>query len=525
MALETGTYISDLVSTNPPGTDSKSQGDDHIRLIKSVLQATLPGANRAFNLTRSAEYKDATDTLSANTTLVAADLGKLIRVDATSGDVTITLPDPTSDAPAGWVVTLKRVDAAPANELKIVSAGSGTIEGVTDYFLLRQTETVSLRSDGTNWHVTGGYLSDVFSKGEIVGGNKTVVLADYGKALLVDASSGAVTITLGLAATLTDEFFIRIVKTDSSANAVTIARSGSDLINGVASIALTRQYDWAVPQSNGMDWIAITSITPLPPFQADHLTGFELRNSTTDVINDIVIGAGTMRNVADTRNVILAADLTKRGDAEWAEGSGQGGRFNTAAFAANTDYYWVVISKNSDPSVIDAGFDTAVGIPNLPAGWTVERRIGVRRTKNASAAWQEFKQDGDMVTLTATEDVDRTTGLHTSGGIGAPTAVTINNVPVGVELKLFGTLRFVKDDGSNAEAAIGMFHHATTAIASIYACQIAIKIAGQNERRVTAEVNELWCSDTAKVQVVASGGPDLGDFHLRGWTDRREKKT
>lgn len=42
MALETGTYISDLNANNPPGTDLKSQGDDHIRLLKSTIKATFP---------------------------------------------------------------------------------------------------------------------------------------------------------------------------------------------------------------------------------------------------------------------------------------------------------------------------------------------------------------------------------------------------------------------------------------------------------------------------------------------------
>lgn len=43
MALETGDYINDLVVTNPPGTDPKSQGDDHLRLIKDTLQNSLGG--------------------------------------------------------------------------------------------------------------------------------------------------------------------------------------------------------------------------------------------------------------------------------------------------------------------------------------------------------------------------------------------------------------------------------------------------------------------------------------------------
>jgi hypothetical protein len=42
MSLETGTYISDLVVTNPTASDPKSQGDDHLRLIKSTVKTTFP---------------------------------------------------------------------------------------------------------------------------------------------------------------------------------------------------------------------------------------------------------------------------------------------------------------------------------------------------------------------------------------------------------------------------------------------------------------------------------------------------
>ena len=49
MALESATYISGLVDTNPSGSDSISQGDDHLRLIKSVLKNTLPNADEAIN--------------------------------------------------------------------------------------------------------------------------------------------------------------------------------------------------------------------------------------------------------------------------------------------------------------------------------------------------------------------------------------------------------------------------------------------------------------------------------------------
>lgn len=41
MALENGTYISDLVASNPSGSDGKNRGDDHIRLVKACLLATF----------------------------------------------------------------------------------------------------------------------------------------------------------------------------------------------------------------------------------------------------------------------------------------------------------------------------------------------------------------------------------------------------------------------------------------------------------------------------------------------------
>lgn len=47
MGLETGSYISNLVSSNPTGADRKLQGDDHLRLIKSVLQNSFAGLTGA----------------------------------------------------------------------------------------------------------------------------------------------------------------------------------------------------------------------------------------------------------------------------------------------------------------------------------------------------------------------------------------------------------------------------------------------------------------------------------------------
>lgn len=53
MALETATYISGLVATNPLSSDPKSQGDDHLRLIKATILATFPNITGAVTATHT----------------------------------------------------------------------------------------------------------------------------------------------------------------------------------------------------------------------------------------------------------------------------------------------------------------------------------------------------------------------------------------------------------------------------------------------------------------------------------------
>lgn len=49
--LESATYISDLVSSNPLSSDLASTADDHIRLLKSTIKTTFPNINNAVTVT------------------------------------------------------------------------------------------------------------------------------------------------------------------------------------------------------------------------------------------------------------------------------------------------------------------------------------------------------------------------------------------------------------------------------------------------------------------------------------------
>ena len=123
MALESATYISGLVSTNPSGSDSISQGDDHLRLIKSVLKNTLPNADEAINgihtgtsapspTTTGLVWFDTSNNLikirneadSGWITLMASEGSRLLSTtNTTQGAVTITRSETYVDA--GYSIT------------------------------------------------------------------------------------------------------------------------------------------------------------------------------------------------------------------------------------------------------------------------------------------------------------------------------------------------------------------------------------------------------------------------------------
>lgn len=83
MALESATYIEDLVETNPLGTDNKSQGDNHLRLVKQVLKNQFPNLG------------------SAAVTATAAELNEAVAASTPEGGI-IMWAGTTAQVPSGW---------------------------------------------------------------------------------------------------------------------------------------------------------------------------------------------------------------------------------------------------------------------------------------------------------------------------------------------------------------------------------------------------------------------------------------
>lgn len=138
MGLETAVYVSDLLSTNPLPGDNRSVGDDHLRLIKAVLQSTFPNASRA-------EYFDKYSAKTANFVIVAADMRKVFGVSAATGNVSSALPT-LAAGNDGWRIQVTKTDDS-ANTVTL----TGTVNGETDVVLTKQYETVNFLWTGTAW--------------------------------------------------------------------------------------------------------------------------------------------------------------------------------------------------------------------------------------------------------------------------------------------------------------------------------------------------------------------------------------
>jgi len=167
MGLETATYISQLVSTNPTASDPVSQGDDHLQLIKSVLQAQFTTLGAAAVTTTAAELNllDGVTTLAVegSAVLSTGETGatKYLREDGdgtsswqTSAGTTYTAGDGldltgtafSTDLKANGGLEIDSTELAVAQGISQYDVAQFTTGVVDDDFLRISTTSVEGRS-------------------------------------------------------------------------------------------------------------------------------------------------------------------------------------------------------------------------------------------------------------------------------------------------------------------------------------------------------------------------------------------
>jgi len=154
------------------------------------------------------------------------------------------------------------------------------------------------------------------------------------------------------------------------------------------------------------------------------LYGLTLANNSGDATNDIDVASGFAASDGTTPFVMqLPSALTKRLDAAWAVGSGNGG-LDTGSIANTTYHVWLI--QRSDTGVVDALFSTSATAPTLPANYDRKRRIGSILRRSASIA--KFNQFGDYFNL-FTQIVDFASSSN------FPTALLTLSVPSGIVVR------------------------------------------------------------------------------------------
>lgn len=153
MALETGTYISDLVATNPASTDPKSAGDDHLRLLKETIKSTLPGLTGAVTATHT-ELNYVVGVTSAIQPQIDT------KAPSASPTFTGTVTLPATGSGANEAVTKGYADALPfggVSPLPTTAAG-GTVDAITATFspaiALVDQQKCSVVCTGANTSIT-----------------------------------------------------------------------------------------------------------------------------------------------------------------------------------------------------------------------------------------------------------------------------------------------------------------------------------------------------------------------------------
>ena len=289
------------------------------------------------------------------------------------------------------------------------------------------------------------------------------------------------------------------------ANAATafanIKQAATESATGVVELAT------ATEALTGTD--ATRAVTPaglyLPP---GHLYGLTLSNNVSDAINDIDIASGKARDIDDTSNMVLSAALTKRLDAAWAVGTGNGGR-DTGSIANTTYHVWLI--KRSDTGVVDALFSTSASSPTMPANYDCKRRIGsITRSGDAIRA---FVQYGDNF-LWSVPLVD-------FNGTPATSATTLPlTLPTGVvvtaQLSLqLGTI----STNIDSKVLVTALTQADTDPASIY--QVAVRTAGDNRGYGSAATVLVPTDTSAQVRYRRSGSSATFSLQTFGWVDTR----
>lgn len=267
---------------------------------------------------RAKVINDELDYQTAALQQVADDGGRTIRLSATDAAVDLTLPVTAArankaagfDADGKPVVSTKTLaqleteataaaasaaTALSSQNAAVASAATATAQAATATTQAGIATTKAGEAAASATAAAAAAASGLYATSVDKSANYTVVEADEGSLIRVDASGGARTVTLPDVTGFTTDFRVAVTKWDSSANTVTVNRSGTNTINGATSFTHSSQYQVVnfIGDKETGTWLASdASVGSIQAFKTIAVSG------QSDVVADVA--ADTLNLAAGT---------------------------------------------------------------------------------------------------------------------------------------------------------------------------------------------------------------------------------
>jgi hypothetical protein len=245
---------------------------------------------------------------------------------------------------------------------------------------------------------------------------------------------------------------------------------------------------------------------------ADFKQGLRISNNSSDPSNDIDIDVGSAKRGG--LSVVNEAVITKRLDAAWSAGTGNGG-LDTGAKTAGLTYHLHSLVNNTT-GVFDSLFSLSVAAPTLPTGWSRVQRLGSVLV-DGSGNIQPFTQVVNRFTLT-----NSVTEL-TETSLQALSAITLSSVPSGIIVQPILALTLTMS-GAAATSGFTLALANGGNITSGGAINVATAVNTPNNTTVTAETEVVLTNTSRQIgrrTLAVGNAPVSPAFVLRGhgWTD------